>query len=344
MKFDFVIGNPPYQEELQGTSDRPVYNDFMDASFEVSKQVLLITPARFLFDAGKTPKAWNQKMLSDPHFRVLWYEQNSGTVFSNTDIKGGVVVTLRNSTMNYGAIEAFTSFQELNSILHRVVTAVGVPFHSLDDEIVQQNKWNLDRVYADFPELKNKFGSGGKERRLTTSIFNITELFHDSKKDDDVSIIGLINNKRFTKFVKKKYLDEHENLEKWKVIIPKSNGTGAIGEVLSTPLIGEPLIGEPLIGYTQSFISICSFDNPKDASALLKYIKSKFARCMLGILKITQDNNKGTWKYVPLQDFTSKSDIDWSKPIPQIDQQLYRKYGLTDEEIAFIEMHVKEMT
>ena len=333
MKFDFVIGNPPYQEETEGTSDKPVYNLFMDASFAVAEKVELITPARFLFDAGKTPKAWNQKILADPHMKVLWYEQNSGTVFTNTDIKGGVAVTLRNVNKNFGAIEAFTSFPELNSILHRVVSST-TSFHSLDDEIVQQNKWNLDAVYADFPELKSKIGSGGKERRLTTSIFSLTELFHDKKQDGDVSIIGLISNKRFIKYVHRKYLDTHENLELWKVILPKSNGTGAIGEVLSTPLIG----------YTQSFISLCAFNNSKEAEALIKYIKSKFARCMLGILKITQDNNKGTWKYVPLQDFTPNSDIDWSQSIADIDRQLYRKYNLSREEIGFIESHVKEMT
>lgn len=64
---------------------------------------------------------------------------------------------------------------------------------------------------------------------------------------------------------------------------------------------------------------------------------------MLGILKITQDNNRETWRKVPLQNFTPNSDIDWSVPIPQIDQQLYRKYGLNEQEIEFIETHVKEM-
>ena len=101
---------------------------------------------------------------------------------------------------------------------------------------------------------------------------------------------------------------------------------------------------EPGIGYTQSFIGIGSFESKTEANAALKYLKSKFARCLLGILKITQDNPPDRWRFVPLQDFTPSSDIDWTQPIPAIDQQLYRKYGLTDEEIAFIESHVKEMT
>ena len=75
----------------------------------------------------------------------------------------------------------------------------------------------------------------------------------------------------------------------------------------------------------------------------MKYIKSKFARTMLGVLKITQANKKPTWAYVPLQDFTDKSDIDWSKSIHEIDLQLYKKYDLTDDEIKFIETHVEEM-
>lgn len=75
----------------------------------------------------------------------------------------------------------------------------------------------------------------------------------------------------------------------------------------------------------------------------MKYIKTKFARTLLGVLKITQDNPPEKWKYVPLQDFTSSSDIDWSKSIPEIDRQLYVKYGLDADEIHFIETRVKEM-
>lgn len=126
----------------------------------------------------------------------------------------------------------------------------------------------------------------------------------------------------------------------YKVILPASNGSGAIGEVLSTPLIGEPFVG-----YTQTFISFGSFDNLNDAEHALKYIKSKFLRTMLGTMKVTQHNqSKEVWKNVPLQDFTSNSDIDWSKSIAEIDQQLYKKYGLNEEEINFIETKVKEMS
>ena len=337
MKFDFVIGNPPYQEETKDTSDIPVYNKFMDAAYEIADKVELITPARFLFDAGKTPKAWNEKMLADPHLKVLFYEQNSSKVFVNTDIKGGVCVSYHDKTQNFGAIGAFSAFPELNSILHKVIGAQG--FETLDDLIVQQNKWNLEALYQDYPEYQSRIGSGGTEKRLTTPIFSSLEVFRETKRKGDIKILGLISNKRYYRYIERKYIEaRHDNMLKYKVIIPASNGSGAIGEVLSTPLVGEPLVG-----YTQSFIGIGVFDSEAEAQAALKYVKTKFARTMLGILKVTQHNHKGTWKYVPLQDFTSQSDIDWTESVAEIDQQLYKKYKLSKEEIAFIESHVKEM-
>ena len=133
MKFDFVIGNPPYQEETEGTSDKPIYNFFMDGVFKIADKVELITPARFLFNAGKTPKAWNEKMLADRHFQVLYYEQNSGKIFSNTDIKGGVAITYRDATTDFGSIGAFSAYIELNSILKKVISQPN--FETIDDLI-----------------------------------------------------------------------------------------------------------------------------------------------------------------------------------------------------------------
>lgn len=336
MKFDFVIGNPPYQETLEGTSDKPIYNQFMDEAFKVSDKVELITPARFLFNAGKTPKDWMKKILNDEHFKVMYYEQDSSKVFANTDIKGGVAVTYRDSNKKFGTIGTFTHFQELNEIVKKVVHNAG--FSSIDEYIYPQNKFNLDNLYMDYSQYVNVIGSNGREKRLTTPIFKQLDVFKKEKTDDDVGIIGLIDNKRYIKYINKKYIEESPIIDKYKVILPASNGSGAIGEVLSTPLIGEPLIG-----YTQSFIGIGCFDCLEQAEATLKYIKSKFFRTMLGVLKITQHNHKDTFKYVPLQDFTSDSDIDWSVSVAEIDKQLYKKYDLSPEEIEFIETHVKEM-
>lgn len=341
MKFDFIIGNPPYQEEQEGdnkTFAPPVYHHFIDATYALANAVELIHPARCLFNAGSTPKAWNEKMLNDPHLKVLWYKADSSQVFSNTDIKGGIVITYRDTNRNFGKIGTFTSFPELNSIMQKA--APSAEKESLTSVIYIQTCFNLETLYSEHPEAKNVIGSNGKDRRLETNVFSKMSFFTESRvNDDDIAILGVINNKRTWRYIPQKYIDtSHANLMKYKVIVPKSNGSGALGEVLSTPLIGEPLIG-----YTRTFISIGRCQTEAEAQNLLKYIKSKFCRVMLGILKITQHNDPEKWKYVPLQDFTPSSDIDWSKSVAEIDRQLYAKYGLSDEEINFIESHVKEM-
>lgn len=337
VKFGAIVGNPPYQENSKDTSDKPIYPMFMDLSHYLSYLVCLITPARFLFNAGKTDKSWNLKMLNDKHLKVSKYIAKSTDTFPDVDIKGGLAITERNKTASFGAIDTFSAFPELNIILHKVKKSKD--FVGLDKSIVLQNKFNLKKLYQDHPEFKNIIGSNGKEKRLTTPIFSQLSVFTDSQQtENDVQILGLIKNKREYKWINRNYLEEHKNLDYYKVIIPASNGTGAIGEILSTPLIGEPLIG-----ITQSFITIGTFSCYDEANSAYKYIKSRFARTMLGTLKITQHNHTETWANVPLQDFTSSSDIDWSKSVDDIDQQLYRKYDLNDEEIAFIEEKVQRM-
>jgi hypothetical protein len=98
-----------------------------------------------------------------------------------------------------------------------------------------------------------------------------------------------------------------------------------------------------MIGSTDTFISVGRFSALFEAENCMKYIKTKIARTMLGVLKATQHNPKSTWRYVPLQNFTKKSDIDWSESVSGIDWQLYKKYGLTKEEIDFIESKIKPM-
>lgn len=128
------------------------------------------------------------------------------------------------------------------------------------------------------------------------------------------------------------------NLDKYKVFLPKASGTGSFGEVLAPAVFATPGMG-----YTETFFGLGLFNNPDEAQNLDKYLKAKFARTLLSITKKTQMITPSSFKYVPLQDFTSNSDINWNVSIKDIDKQLYKKYGLTQEEINFIETHVKEM-
>ena len=345
MKFDVVIGNPPYQEEIEGanTQTRPIYHFFIDESYKISDKTVLVTPARFLANTGGTPKKWNYKMLNSRHLKVKFYELKSNKVFPGTDIKGGVVITYHDKNKEFEAIETFISDPLLDSI-YRKVKKLQEP--SLSGIMYGSDSHKLtDIMFEDFPELISRTDLSHR-KAVSTNIFErYPEVFKDKvdSNTEYVQIIGREKNGRSVKYLKKEYLREHPNLLFWKIILPKANGSGALGEVLSTPLIGEPLIGEPLIGYSQTFISIGKFDTKIEAEACFKYIKTKFARVMLGILKLTQDNPPATWAKVPLQDFTVNSDIDWTQSVADIDRQLYQKYDLSPEEIAFIETHVREM-
>lgn len=340
MKFDFVIGNPPYQEATAGssTSDKPVYDCFMDAAFKIADKVELITPGRFLFNAGATPTAWNSRMLEDIHFKVLFHEMNSSKVFANTAIVGGVAITYRDAKANYGSIGTYTTYPELNRILHRVMPSLATD-GCLTQIIYTQNKFNLRELNAAIPGLNRT------DKRLESNIFSLSVFTQEPTQEDDLKILGLWENKRTYRFVNRKFIDmsDSKNIAKYKILLSKSNGASGTLSEEPARMITMPSIGEPYLGYTRTFIGIGALETLVEAEAALKYIKGKFCRLMLGVLKVTQDNNPDKWKYVPLQDFTSSSDIDWSVSVAEIDRQLYKKYNLSEEEIAFIETKVKEM-
>ena len=345
MKFDAVVGNPPYQESKDNTRDEAIYNYFYDLSELIATKYCLISPARFLFNAGTTHKEWNQKMLKDEHIKVIDYKQDSSIIFPNTDIKGGVVILYRDIETNFGSINTFTRFKELDTILQKVTNALETTLDTIvsGSDIYQYSSL----MHKENPSIVNILSKHHPNTIVTSALTVLDNIIFFSNKPKDnnsyVKILGRFKNSRALHWIREDYINKPDDFNYYKVLVPKSNGTGAIGEVMSTPLIGEPLIGEPLIGFTQTFISIGTFENREEAENCLKYIKSKFARTMLGILKVTQHNPRSTWKYVPLQDFTANSDIDWSKTISEIDQQLYKKYELNEDEIAFIEEKVQPM-
>lgn len=348
MKFDYIIGNPPYQEE-QLSSDidsskknyaPPVYDKFMDEAYKVGHRVELIHPARFLFNAGSTPKSWNKKMLNDPHFKVIKYEAESSNIFSGVDIKGGISVTYRDDATNFGAIEVFTQYHQLNSLRKKVVESTG--FQSLIDIVYSRTSYRLtEKMHEDNPTAIRRLSKGHAYDMSSNILERIPEIFYNEKPNDGneyIKILGRESNNRCWKYIRKDYVNAPENLKSYKVVVPQATGRGMFGEAIS-----EPLVEGPNAGTTETFISIGNFSNIEDAEHLKLYIKTKFLRALLGILKVTQIGNRPVWAMIPMQDFSASSDINWSKSIPEIDQQLYKKYGLDEEEISFIESHVKEM-
>ncbi|MFS0712257.1 Eco57I restriction-modification methylase domain-containing protein [Microbacterium sp. 2P01SA-2] len=340
-KFDVVIGNPPYQEEAQGegTRDTPIYHQFMDAAYEVGTKVVLITPARFLFNAGFTPKAWNEKMLADPHLSVPVYVRDSSQLFPGTKIRAGIAVTYRDADREGEAIGTFTPFPELNSILHKVRESGTEFIESLGITSSRSYRYT-DKLYEDHPEALELRPEGNAALVNTNAFELFSFLFHENPPaggNEYVQILGVIKNKRFRRWIRSEYLTGPESFDKYKVALPAANESKKLG------WMAAPEIVEPGVAVTQTFLTIGAFATEAEARACFSYVKTKFARAMLYVLKVTQHNPRSTWKYVPAQDFTSTSDIDWSQSIPDIDAQLYAKYGLDAAEIAFIDDRVTPM-
>lgn len=325
MFFDAVVGNPPYQNITDSDSTRmlPVYHFFIENAFKLSDKVSLIHPARCLFNVGDTPKDFNQRLLNDLHFKVIRYEPDGKKFFPTSDIKGGVAITYRDANENFGAIGTFIPFDELKSIYQKVVLD-NKNFRPLSEIIYPRAIYRFvkDNSFVD-----------------TNAFEKMGNIFFDTKPDDGneyIKIFGLMKLQRKYKWIRRDYITSHVTLNKWKVFVPQANGTGAFGEELSNPFVGSPLVGN-----TATFTVIGAFDTRAEAEACIAYIRSKFCRVMLGILKVTQHNPPATWSKVPLEDFTADSDIKWREPV---DEQLYRKYGLNDAEVKFIETHVRAMT
>ncbi len=351
MKWDFAIGNPAYQDQTLGDNKGfapPIYDKFIDAACEIADKVEMIHPARFLFNAGSTPKAWNEKMLNDPHFKVLEYEADTKKIFLNTSITGGIAISYHDKKKSFGAIRVFTPFPELNSILHKVISTKS--FAPMEQIVVSRTAYKLtNKLHTDYPEAIGQLSSG-HAFDMSSNIFDrLPQVFFSEQPKDDrhkyIKMLGRKNGERIHMYIRRDYVKNVDNLEKYKLVLARADGAaGTIGNPIPARILGSVIVEKPGVGTTESFLSIGAFDDNVTANNALKYTKARFSRTLVSVLKTTQDITPEKWKYVPLQDFTENSDINWNTSIANIDKQLYKKYGLSQEEIDFIETHVKEMT
>ena len=336
MHFPFVTGNPPYQDETRGNNKGyapPIYHKFMEAAYKAGGMVELVHPARFLFNAGGTPKQWNRRMLNDPCLEVVYFERDSSNVFDGTSIRGGVAVTCRDTSRVSGPVMVFTPYRELDGILRKVKTHKD--FESFSGIVFSRCSYRLtDQMHKDHPEAIRQL-SEKHPYDMPTNIFKrLPQIFFKEKPDDGhgyIRILGRTDEGRIYRYVRRDYIIDAPNLDKYKIFTPKADGSGIFGEALS-----QPILCGPGVGATETFISLGAFDTRTEAEAALKYIKTRFARTLLGVLKTTQDLTPSKWACVPLQDFSRMSDIRWDAPVSEIDKQLYEKYGLSEEEVRFI--------
>ncbi len=334
MKFNAVVSNPPYNI---GVNKEPLYHLFIDLGRQASELGSIIHPGRFLFNAGKTPKKWNKKMFEDEHYKVIRYWANGADVFDNVEIKGGVAITMWDALSTFEPIGTFIRQEELREIKDIVWSKATESFST---NVYPRDLYQLkEAFYTEHPEFEGRQSEGHRFDVGTTIFTLFPEVFYEEapNEEDYALIVGRDNDIRIAKWIKNDYLKLPDNFESFKVFIPVANGSGKFGEAL-----GEPILGLPKHAHTVTFLSVGKFDTEEEAVSCMKYVKTKFARTMLGIRKVTHHTTREAWTFVPNQDFTANSDIDWTKSIHEIDQALYAKYGI--EYFAdYIENSVKPM-
>ena len=339
MKFDAVVGNPPYQAYLGGASPLPIYHYFINAAKKLNASyVSMITPARW-FNAGSGLDDFREQMLSDRRIRNLFDFPNTSDCFSNVEIKGGIQYFLWDKNYNGDCIIVSHNGQKIKESKRPLLTPVINAFIR-DSEVIDLLNKVVSLTTISFAEIISSRDPFGYDIRLPGS-YKVAKHKYSCVKTVDSDIEFYYNGWRKEGVGYVNIASVNENIDwvyKWKVLIPKAWGTGNE----KTDKLNPFIVG-PKSVCTETYLVVGPVEKEIEAKNILSYIKTKFFHCMVSILKISQNAAKGVYKLVPLQDFTEESDIDWSKSVAEIDQQLYAKYGLTEEEITFIEKTIKPM-
>lgn len=342
MKFNAVVGNPPYQVSDGGAqaSSTPVYNLFVESSKNIDVDFIsLIMPSRWM-TGGKGLDDFRQKMISDEHIIKLFDHYNAADCFENVEIKGGICYFLRDKKMTSPCeVVSYTRDGVYKST--RYLSEPGENIFIRENRLISIKCKVQALLQTSFDQIVSSMKPFG----LRGDVFKNPQKYElpemsTSVIENGLTIYGLDEHQKRTKrYVAYNYpIPKKDFLLGYKLFMSRNQGSGILGEEFSTPIFAEP--NECC---TETFVVIGLFNTHSESLTCWKYMRTKFFRALVGIKKQDQGASKSVYRYVPLQDFTDKSDIDWSKSIAEIDQQLYKKYNLDDSEIAFIESTIKPM-
>ncbi|WP_299099666.1 Eco57I restriction-modification methylase domain-containing protein [uncultured Winogradskyella sp.] len=343
MKFNVIVGNPPYQESDGGAqaSARPIYHHFVNIAKQLdSNYTCIIMPTRW-YAGGKGLDTFRDQMLNDKNVSELHDFLKPDIIFSNTNNRGGICFFLRDKS--YDNSEDLTKVFTYNDNL--------IPTQSLrnlkteDSDILIRHSIAVDILKKvksnDKYESFENIISSRKPFGLEGNIVKNKTIFRSTKNGLTSPVLCYGRGKQVG-FLNKEEIAKNTNwIDKFKVFAPYANN---IGTELNDDNLNA-FVGEPNTISTETYIVIGADLDLKKESAknLTNYCFTKFTRFMHSIPKVSQHGTSKTYKFVPLQNFTSESDIDWSKSIEEIDKQLYEKYKLSKEEIEFIEKMIKTM-
>lgn len=331
LKFDAIVGNPPYQLTggSGGTNDAPIYQEFAMLAEQLEPEYTsLIMPARW-FSGGRESQLaeFRQYMLNNKHIRKMTVYTDSKTVFPTVEIKGGLCYYLidksyngqckyalvqngsrEETTRNLGDFDIIIRNPQTAEIVAKVMSAPN-NLGTVDSLISGDTPFGIPTN----PKGSNKFRIDMSEKR--TVVYNVEMLYFD-------------NGARKRAYINADSISKNAaDIFKEKVFIPKAAGSG-----VDPYVIGKPEYGSEGSVCSQTFL-YAAFNSKEEAKNFETYLKTKFFRLLVSASKISQETPSKVYRFVPIQDFTK----------PWTDAELYAKYNLTAEEVAFIEAMIKPM-
>ncbi len=319
MKFDVIIGNPPYQmsDGGAGSSAKPIYHLFVEQAMKLQPRYLcMIIPARW-YSGGKGLDEFRKNMLNDLSIRYLCDYFDGEDCFRGIDISGGICYFLWDRD-NKGNCVVNSNKNSNSIIMERKLlekeTDVFIRFNEAVS-IFRKVRSFKEESFINIVSSRKPFGISTnikiQEKKSSNSI-----KIYAYPKDGYINIEKVSTNK--------------DSINKWKVLIAKAYGERGNFPYL---VIGKPFIGEPYTCCSETYLLIGPYNNEIYCENIITYMKSRFFRLFVLLKKNTQNAAKGVYQFVPMQDFSE----------PWTDEKLYKKYGLNEEEIAFIESMIRPM-
>ena len=345
MKINAIVGNPPYQvNDGSGASDdaaNPVYQLFVRISKQIAPQYIsLIMPSKWMVGGKVILKSFRKEMMEDGHLSVMIDYEDSSVCFNGQHIDGGICYFLWDKKHD-GKLQ-YTYIPDNGS---KIKTIRSLSDGNSDIVIRDSRRQTLlskitkDTLFKQIVSLTQPFG-------IRKDLFNSPERYPLSNLQSEpfngcLKIYGVKGIKggarRTIGYVSPSIVTKNiDAIEKYKLFFTTSYSTNAINPP-------ETIEGEPLSACTETFLLIGPFNSELEQKNCHKYILTNFFKVLLFFGRGTMQVSQEVFRFIPLQDFTKSSDIDWSKSISEIDRQLYAKYHLTDEETAFIEKMIKPM-
>ena len=330
MKFNAIVGNPPYQlmdGGGDGNSAEPIYNMFIQQSKQLNTDYLsMIVPARW-YSGGKGLDDFRSEMLNDNHIEAIHDYPETSDVFPGVNIRGGICYFLWDASYNGDCKVSNHSKGKVNTIKRPLLEEKAETFIRYNEAI------SILRKVQSFNE------STMNEKVSSRMPFGIPSNFDKySKTKDDLNNVILYRsergsnrntNKKF--YIQEKYIEKNrEWKDKIKVLVSKASPGG---DEYPHQIIAEPILAERNSVCTETYLIVDFVNSEEEGKNLISYMKTRFFRFMMALIKNTQNISKGVFAFVPVQDLAQKWD----------DQKLYAKYKLTKEEIQFIESIIKPM-